>query len=167
MRVAGRKRLGAFNPKDVLPSSRSYYFYKGSFTTPPCTEGVNWVVLRQYATVTRRQAAAFPFTKNYRPAQPLNGPLMTINGLKKAHSGGHSWGYRSENGLRKCSKKYSKCAGRQQSPIDIRSRNSKTAKSSTPSVRFRCASSAVDCGSSTTATRSKCKAAASAAIGLC
>ena len=73
-----------FNLKDVLPSSRSYYFYKGSFTTPPCTEGVNWVVLRQYATVTRRQAAAFPFTKNYQLAQPLNGRLVTINGLKKA-----------------------------------------------------------------------------------
>ena len=50
---AGKKKLGVFNPADLLPKSRSYYFYKGSFTTPPCTEGVNWVVLRQYQTVTR------------------------------------------------------------------------------------------------------------------
>ena len=35
---AVKNKLPAFNPKDVLPKGRSYYFYKGSLTTPPCTE---------------------------------------------------------------------------------------------------------------------------------
>ena len=31
---------------DLLPADRSYYFYHGSLTTPPCTPAVNWFVLQ-------------------------------------------------------------------------------------------------------------------------
>ena len=45
--MAGRwVPLPHFNPADMMPSLLEYYHYKGSLTTPPCTEGVEWVVLK-------------------------------------------------------------------------------------------------------------------------
>ena len=32
-----------------------FYHYLGSLTTPPCTPGVSWYVLKQQATVCQRQ----------------------------------------------------------------------------------------------------------------
>lgn len=64
------------NPKDLLPEKRGYYYYVGSLTTPPCTEGVRWIVMTHSITATPaeimklRQAAEGP---NARPVQPLNG----------------------------------------------------------------------------------------------
>ena len=64
----------SINPIAVLPTSRKdYFFYDGSFTTPPCTEGVKWVVLKNYQTISQKTVSAFPFKKNFRPPQPLNG----------------------------------------------------------------------------------------------
>lgn len=40
-----------FNPLAFLPASKKHYRYSGSLTTPPCTEGVNWVVMLEPATV--------------------------------------------------------------------------------------------------------------------
>jgi carbonic anhydrase len=54
------------------------YRYTGSLTTPPCTTGVNWLVLRQTLKLTRAHmqnfAAMFP-TGNNRDVQPL-GPRV-------------------------------------------------------------------------------------------
>ncbi len=59
---------------DLLPSDRAYYHYEGSFTTPPCTEGVKWFVLANPIEVSEAQAAAFEqfHDNNYRPVQPFN-----------------------------------------------------------------------------------------------
>jgi carbonic anhydrase len=36
----------------LLPASRSYYTFPGSLTTPPCSENVNWFVLKQPVTIS-------------------------------------------------------------------------------------------------------------------
>jgi carbonic anhydrase len=48
-----------FNPKRFLPKSREHYHYLGSLTTPPCTEGVQWIVISQPATVSDEDMAQF------------------------------------------------------------------------------------------------------------
>ncbi len=62
------------NVSEVLPEDRSYYYYQGSLTTPPCTEGVQWYVLRQPQQLSTSQLTAFRaiFSNNARPVQPLH-----------------------------------------------------------------------------------------------
>ncbi|HEB58444.1 MAG TPA: carbonic anhydrase family protein [Gammaproteobacteria bacterium] len=60
---------------DLLPGNRAYYNYSGSLTTPPCSEGVNWMVLKSPVNVSAAQVKAFTdiFPKSVRPTQPLHG----------------------------------------------------------------------------------------------
>jgi carbonic anhydrase len=62
------------NPKDLLPTVRTFYFYVGSLTTPPCSEGVRWHVLNTPLQMSRDQIVTFRklFPSNSRPIQPLN-----------------------------------------------------------------------------------------------
>ena len=48
-----------FNPAAFLPRSQTHYRYVGSLTTPPCTEGVRWLVLTQPVTVSDDDMAQF------------------------------------------------------------------------------------------------------------
>jgi carbonic anhydrase len=59
----------------LLPAQRGYYTFAGSLTTPPCTEGVTWYVLRQTAALSSEQLAAFGkiYPLNARPTQPTGG----------------------------------------------------------------------------------------------
>jgi carbonic anhydrase len=59
---------------DLLPENLSYYRYNGSFTTPPCTEGVNWLFLSNSVELSKAQIEAFQaiYSNNNRPIQPLN-----------------------------------------------------------------------------------------------
>jgi carbonic anhydrase len=65
-------------PYDVsamLPSDRDYYRYDGSLTTPPCSEGVLWLVLKQPAIASKPQIDRFTKVMghpNNRPVQPVN-----------------------------------------------------------------------------------------------
>jgi carbonic anhydrase len=61
--------------RDLLPNDRGYFTYTGSLTTPPCTEGVSWYVLKRYVTVSPQQLAAFAkiYPMDARPIQPTNG----------------------------------------------------------------------------------------------
>jgi len=60
---------------DLLPAERGYYTFAGSLTTPPCSEGVTWYVLRDHPTVSAQQIARFSqlYPLNARPIQPRNG----------------------------------------------------------------------------------------------
>lgn len=62
------------NAADLLPADQSYYRFNGSFTTPPCTEGVKWFVLSNPVELSDAQLAAFEaiYDFNYRPVQPMN-----------------------------------------------------------------------------------------------
>ncbi len=59
----------------LLPKDQRYYQFMGSLTTPPCSEGVLWMVLKQPVTVSREQLRLFAqlFPNNARPVQPGNG----------------------------------------------------------------------------------------------
>ncbi len=59
----------------LLPSGTSYYSYDGSFTTPPCTEQVKWVILAQPISMSKQQIMRFRevIHGNNRPVQPLHG----------------------------------------------------------------------------------------------
>lgn len=59
----------------MLPKEMGYYAFKGSLTTPPCSEGVAWHVLKQPVEISARQLKAFTsiYPRNARPIQPLNG----------------------------------------------------------------------------------------------
>ncbi|MBS1189118.1 MAG: Carbonic anhydrase, eukaryotic [Rhodocyclaceae bacterium] len=61
-----------------LPASRDYYAYMGSLTTPPCTEGVLWLVLRQPVQVSAEQVGIFSrlYPRNARPIQASSGRLI-------------------------------------------------------------------------------------------
>jgi carbonic anhydrase len=59
---------------DLLPDSKLAYRYGGSLTTPPCTEGVQWIVFVEPMDVSAEQIGAFRalYPANARPVQPLN-----------------------------------------------------------------------------------------------
>jgi len=63
------------NVKDLLPADHGYYTFSGSLTTPPCSEGVVWYVLKNQSTVSQDQVAAFAklYPRDARPIQPLYG----------------------------------------------------------------------------------------------
>lgn len=39
--------------------ARDFYNYDGSFTTPPCTEGINWFVLKKPILISTAQFDSF------------------------------------------------------------------------------------------------------------
>lgn len=63
------------NAADLLPVDSTYFNYSGSLTTPPCSEGVNWMVLATPQMLAVDQVKQFTnlFPLSTRPVQPLNG----------------------------------------------------------------------------------------------
>ena len=64
---------------NLLPPTREYFAYSGSLTTPPCSEGVKWIVLKKPIEASAEQIARFkerfgPDTN--RPVQPRNARLI-------------------------------------------------------------------------------------------
>ncbi|WP_163338878.1 carbonic anhydrase [Desulfopila sp. IMCC35008] len=63
----------------LLPEDKDYYYFNGSLTTPPCTEGVRWFVLKTSGSVSKEQVEKFAHVMhhpNNRPVQPLNARLI-------------------------------------------------------------------------------------------
>jgi len=62
------------NALGLLPKTKDYYMFTGSLTTPPCTEGVSWYMLKKPMEVSADQIARFGrlYPMNARPTQPRN-----------------------------------------------------------------------------------------------
>ncbi len=69
---------GQMDLQQLLPADRSYYTYMGSLTTPPCSEGVLWLVMRQPVPVSAEQVNIFSrlYPMNARPLQAGSGRLI-------------------------------------------------------------------------------------------
>jgi carbonic anhydrase len=68
----------------LLPANRTSYRYDGSLTTPPCSEGVKWIVMATPIQLDAAQVGTFRqiISGNNRPVQPLNGrPVMTDHAM--------------------------------------------------------------------------------------
>jgi carbonic anhydrase len=69
-------------PAQLLPSNKNrFYNYAGSLTTPPCTEGVDWHILRQPIEASAAQIAQFKalYTNNARTTQNANGRIVQLS----------------------------------------------------------------------------------------
>ena len=69
---------GQLDLNQLLPENRAYYTYMGSLTTPPCSEGVLWMVMRTPVQVSPNQIAIFSrlYPMNARPIQAGSGRLI-------------------------------------------------------------------------------------------
>ena len=75
----GRNTLPtAISATDILPAERGYYRFNGSLTTPPCSEGVRWLVMKEPVSFSAAQLQRFTRTiaPNNRPIQPLNARVV-------------------------------------------------------------------------------------------
>ncbi|WP_249937090.1 carbonic anhydrase [Roseateles sp. DAIF2] len=69
---------GLMDIAKLLPEDRGYYTYMGSLTTPPCSEGVLWMVMRQPVQLSGEQLEIFAklYPMNARPLQKGSGRLI-------------------------------------------------------------------------------------------
>ncbi|MEW6997265.1 carbonic anhydrase [Colwelliaceae bacterium BS250] len=69
----------ALSTVKLLPEKKSYYRFNGSLTTPPCTEGVRWFVLKDTIEASQAQIDKFHQvmgTDTNRPTQPINARVI-------------------------------------------------------------------------------------------
>ncbi len=59
----------------LMPESRDYYRFNGSLTTPPCSEGIRWLVMKEAITASEQQIEAFKSVLHH----PNNRPLQSVN----------------------------------------------------------------------------------------
>jgi len=65
---------------ELWPGTGEYYTYSGSLTTPPCSESVRWIVMKQPVEASPEQLRFLQQTMggaNNRPIQPLDGRLIS------------------------------------------------------------------------------------------
>jgi carbonic anhydrase len=62
----------------LLPSERGYFTYMGSLTTPPCSEGVLWMVMKNPVSISSEQIGIFSrmYPMNARPVQATSGRMI-------------------------------------------------------------------------------------------
>jgi len=68
-----------FEPVGLLAPSREYFTYNGSLTTPPCSEGVAWIVLKTPIEASADQIAWYREVMGLvtnRPIQPHNSRIV-------------------------------------------------------------------------------------------
>ncbi|XP_058812796.1 carbonic anhydrase 7-like [Topomyia yanbarensis] len=77
-----------FNIQELIGSMREPYFsYRGSLTTPPCSETVTWIVQKRPLAISEEQLGFFrmlqdehgqPMVDNYRALQHANGRIPNL-----------------------------------------------------------------------------------------
>lgn len=68
-----------FDYNELIKGRDNYYYYNGSLTTPPCTEGVLWVVMKQPIIASKEQIQHYHDLlgfDNNRPIQPRNARII-------------------------------------------------------------------------------------------
>lgn len=63
------------NLATILPKNKDHYRFNGSLTTPPCSEGVRWLVMKNAVTVSKQQIESFSNVLD----EPNNRPVQAIN----------------------------------------------------------------------------------------
>lgn len=66
-------------PSELMPKNPSYFRFSGSLTSPPCSEGVRWIMMKTPMTVATPQVLKLERALRYpnnRPLQALNGRLI-------------------------------------------------------------------------------------------
>jgi carbonic anhydrase len=71
----------SINANDLLPANRDVFHYSGSLTTPPCSENVNWYVMKTPIEVSDAQVKQFAklIGENARPLQSMHWRQMLIS----------------------------------------------------------------------------------------
>ncbi len=71
------------NVDDLLPHNTESYRYDGSLTTPPCSEGVRWIVMKSPIQLSAEQIGKFTalVKGNNRPVQPLYHRVTVTDGV--------------------------------------------------------------------------------------
>ncbi|MGB2088017.1 MAG: carbonic anhydrase [Psychroflexus salarius] len=72
----------SFDIQSTLPENQNYFTYKGSLTTPPCTENVTWFVFKEPINVSEAQVEllrGFMPINNYRDHKPQNGRIIKLS----------------------------------------------------------------------------------------
>jgi carbonic anhydrase len=66
------------DPTLLLPAKQNYIAFQGSLTTPPCTEGVLWLILKTPIQLSKEQLSSFAsvYKNNVRPVQPSNNRVI-------------------------------------------------------------------------------------------
>lgn len=98
-----------------------FWHYGGSFTTPPCTEAVDFHILMNYASITTNQLNKFKSAigwvtegGNFRPPQPLNGRVVAgCASVAWYPYDAHAWANTVDGANPICQE------GTEQSPIDF------------------------------------------------
>lgn len=70
---------GKLDVMPLFPKDRRHFRLNGSLTTPPCSEGVNWVVFKTPVAASEAQLDAMRAMigqENNRPVQPLNARIV-------------------------------------------------------------------------------------------
>jgi len=62
-------------PSELMPKNSSYFRLSGSLTTPPCSEGVRWIIMKTPMTASTPQIVELERALRY----PNNRPLQALN----------------------------------------------------------------------------------------
>jgi len=81
----GETKTATFDWLSMYPADHQTIRYDGSLTTPPCSEGVSWLVMSTPVEISDAQLKDFEaaYNGNNRPIEPLNGRSIQIDSTKK------------------------------------------------------------------------------------